>query len=137
MAATMTTPGAGETSGVEVPRHIHPHAVATHRGDGHHGALPPSAGSGSLALDIGGGHGALVIYPSVRYRDLEIEISRIGSGGHRVHTGVHERTTRNESLLTAVFGSLPAGDYVVWEDAATEGPIVSVPDGAVAEIRLS
>jgi hypothetical protein len=111
--------------------------TATSGGDGHHGALPPSAGCGSLALDIGGGHGALVIYASAHYRDLEIEISRVGSGGHRVHTGVHERLTRSESLLTAVFGSLPAGDYVVWRDATTEGPTVSVPDGAVAEIQLS
>jgi len=40
-------------------------------------------------------------------------------------------------MLTAVFGSLPVGEYVVWEDATTEGPVVSVPDGAVAEVRLS
>jgi len=102
-----------------------------------HGALPQAAVGGSLAVDVGGGHGALVIYPSVRYRDREIEISRAGNGGHRVHTGVHERTTRSTSVLTAVFGSLPAGEYTVWEDATTAGPTVSVPDGAVAEIRLT
>ena len=83
------------------------------------------------------GRGALVLYPGERFRGREIEISRVGGDGHRVHTGVHERTTQTQSLLTAIFGSLPVGEYVVWEDATTEGPVVTVPDGAVAEVRLS
>lgn len=132
----MTPAGAEATSVAQGPHHAHGHAGAAHGGE-HRGALPPAAGCGSLAIDIGGGYGALVIYPSARYRDLEIEIGRIGRDGHRVHTGVHERTTRSESLLTAVFGSLPAGEYIVWEDANTAGPIVSVPDGGIAEVRLS
>ena len=40
-------------------------------------------------------------------------------------------------MLTAIFGSLPAGEYVVWEDAITAGPMVTVPEGAIAELRLS
>ena len=101
-----------------------------------HGALAPAAANASVALDIGGGRGALVLYPSERFRGHEIEISRIGGHGHRVHTGVHERTAGSQSTLTAIFGSLPAGDYVVWADAATEGPVVSVTDGAVSEVRV-
>ncbi|HTX11396.1 MAG TPA: hypothetical protein VME22_22435 [Solirubrobacteraceae bacterium] len=132
----MTSTGAEGTSVAEGPQHTHGHAATAH-GGGHHGALRPSAGCGSLAIDVGGGYGALVIYPSARYRDLEIEISRIGGGGQRVHTGVHERTTRRGSLLTAVFGSLPAGEYMVWASETTAGPIVAVPDGGVAEVRLS
>jgi hypothetical protein len=137
MAGAARAAGAEATSVAECPPYPHAHAAAAHGADGHHGALPPSAGCGSLAIDVGGGHGALVIYPTARYRDLEIEISRVGSGGRRVHTGVHERRTRSESLLTAVFGSLPAGEYIVWDDASTAGPIVSVPDGGIAEVRLS
>jgi hypothetical protein len=53
-----------------------------------------------------------------------------------VHTGVHDRHAQAHSRLTAIFGSLPAGDYVVWEDASTPGPIVAVLDGSVAEVRL-
>jgi len=93
--------------------------------------------SGSVAIDVGPGSGALVLYPSERFRGREIEISRVDGAGARVHTGVHERTTQTRSLLTAIFGSLPAGDYVVWEDATTEGPVVSVSDGCIAEVRLS
>jgi hypothetical protein len=102
-----------------------------------HGTLEPAATCASVALDIGTGSGALILYPSERFHGREIEISRLEGHGRRVHTGVHERTTQARSRLTAIFGSLPAGEYVVWEDAITAGPVVIVPDGAVTEIRLS
>lgn len=101
-----------------------------------HITLAPAAACASVALDIGGGCGALVLYPGERFRGREIEISMVHGSGARVHTGVHERATQAESLLTAIFGSLPAGDYVVWEDAVTAGPVVSVPNGGVAEVAL-
>ncbi|HKO26953.1 MAG TPA: hypothetical protein VJU80_05810 [Solirubrobacteraceae bacterium] len=101
-----------------------------------HGALAPAATCASVALDIGDGRGALVLYPSERFRGREIEISLADGDGHRVHTGVHERHADARSLLTAIFGSLPAGEYRVWEDAQTPGPVVTVPEGAVAEVRL-
>jgi len=98
---------------------------------------PSSQHSPSVALDIGKGRGALVIYPDDRYRGLEIEISPIHERGRRVHTGVHERSTQAGPMLTAIFGSLPASDYLVWADSETAGPTVSVPEGAVAEVELS
>jgi hypothetical protein len=102
-----------------------------------HGAPAPAAACASVAIEVGGGRGALVLYPSERFRGREIEISHAPGDGVRVHTGVHERSTAASSQLTAVFGSLPAGEYVVWEDAATPGPTVSVGDGLVAELRLT
>ena len=111
-------------------------ATAQHAAFGHD-VLEHTAACASVALDIGAGSGALILYPSERFRGCEIEISRLEGHGHRVHTGVHERTTQTRSRLTAIFGSLPAGEYVVWEDASTEGPVVTVPDGAVTELRLS
>jgi hypothetical protein len=95
------------------------------------------ASTASVALDIGDGRGALVIYPDDGYRDREIEISRVDGDGHRVHTGVHERATQAGSILTAVFGSLPAGEYLIWADASTPGPVVTVPEAAIAELTLS
>ena len=115
-------------------------ATTQHPAPGHGahegGALAPAAACASVALDIGAGSGALILYPSERFRGREIEISRLDGHGRRVHTGVHERTTHAGSRLTAVFGSLPVGDYVVWEDAGTAGPVVTVADGAVAEVTL-
>jgi hypothetical protein len=95
------------------------------------------AQNGSVALDIGTGRGALVIYPDDRYRDREIEISRVDGDGSPVHTGVHERATQAGSTLAAIFGSLPEGDYVVWADAMTAGPTVMVSEGTVTELSLS
>ncbi len=93
--------------------------------------------SATVALDIGEGRGALVIYPGDRYRGREIEISPTDDDAQRVHTGVHERSTQAGLVLTAIFGSLPARDYLIWEDKNTPGPTVSVPEGAIAEVRLS
>ena len=89
-----------------------------------------------MALDIGPGKGALVIYPHERYRGREIEISRIDGDGRRTHTGVHDRATAAGTVLTAIFGSLQVGDYVVWRDATTSGPVITIADGDVAELKL-
>ena len=104
----------------------------------HHEPLAPAAACASVALDVGPGRGALVLYPSERFRGREIEISRAdgADGERRVHTGVHERRAQARSRLTAIFGSLPPGEYVVWENAATQGPLVTVSEGAVAEVSV-
>ncbi|HWD76537.1 MAG TPA: hypothetical protein VG371_15490 [Solirubrobacteraceae bacterium] len=99
-------------------------------------AGPAQATSASVALDIGAGRGALVIYPHERFRGGEIEISLEHGDGRRVHTGVHERTTQAGSVLTAVFGSLAGGDYLIWEDATRAAARVRVPEGMVTEVRL-
>jgi hypothetical protein len=108
--------------------HPHPHD--------HEPGFTPGAEAG-VAVEVGPGLGALLILPGERFRGLEIEISPAGDpAAPRVHTGVHERRTLTSSALTAIFGSLASGDYVVWEDADTAGPVVTVPEGAVAELRL-
>jgi hypothetical protein len=99
-------------------------------------AGPARAASASVALDIGAGRGALVIYPHERFRGGEIEISLEHGDGRRVHTGVHERTTQAGSVLTAVFGSLAGGDYVIWDDLTRTPARVRVPEGTVTEVRL-
>jgi hypothetical protein len=90
----------------------------------------------SVALDIGAGRGALVIYPSERYRDREIEISRVDGDGRRVHTGVHDRSTAAGCKLTAIFGSLAEGDYIVWADQTNPRTIITVSGGAVTQLVL-
>jgi hypothetical protein len=102
----------------------------------HEMGIGTPASSASVALDIGSGYGALIIYPSDRFRGREIEISPLDRDGHRTHTGVHERWSESGPTLTAIFGSLPAGEYVIWKDEATEGDTVTVGDGAVAEVHL-
>ena len=61
-------------------RHAHEHAAHGLGGsEEHHGVLAPAAVSGSVAIDVGPGRGALVLYPSDRFRGREIEISRVGT----------------------------------------------------------
>jgi hypothetical protein len=112
-------------------------AIASRNGTVAEADLGPQATSASVALDVGSGRGALIIYPDERYRDREIEISYAVGDGRRVHTGVHERSTDAGPVLTAIFGSLPAGEYVVWEDETTAAATVTVLDGKVAELHLS
>lgn len=115
--------------------HHHPHAD---HGESESAAIEAGqASSASMMLDIGAGRGALVIYPSERYRHREIEISPGDGDPIRVHTGVHDRATAAGMVLTAVFGSLAAGEYVVWADETTAGPRIVVPDGGVTELSLS
>ena len=113
-------------------------AIAMTENAGHsHPPLSDAAAAGSVALDIGPGRGALVIYPADRFRGREIEISSSGRDERRTHTGVHERSTDAGSILTAIFGSLAAGEYLVWENDTTVGATVTVREGEVAERRLS
>jgi hypothetical protein len=100
------------------------------------GDFAHAASSSSVALDIGGGRGALVIYPASSYRGREIEISRTDGERRRVHTGVHDLPTHRGSVLTAVFGSLEAAEYVVWTDETTQGPLVTVSGGEITELSL-
>jgi len=124
---TVTSHGATVPAG-----HSHSHSHADP-----HSPLPEAAASASVALDIGPGRGALVLYPAERFRGREIEISSTRGDGRRVHTGVHERTTEMGSTLTAIFGSLPAGEYVVWEDDETPAATVTVGEGYVAELEMT
>ena len=110
------------------------HTAPIHHG--HDAGIGTPASSASVALDIGGGRGALIIYPGERYRGLEIEISAVDGDAQRVHTGVHERRSDAGSTLTAIFGSLQAGKYVIWNAEAGAAETVTVPDGAVAEVHL-
>jgi len=97
--------------------------------------LAPSADCASVALDVGPGRGALVLYPAERFRGREIEISRTGEE-HRTHTGVHDRLTATGARLTAIFGSLAPGRYVIWEDATTPADTVTVHELGVAEVQI-
>lgn len=140
MSTTATTTTNASPAEARIVRgHTHEHLGGPHEYTRTEAASTPrdAAATASVMLDIGAGLGALVIYPGKRFRGLEIEISRVDGDGPRVHTGVHERTTRTGSMLTAIFGSLPAGEYLIWEDETTDGPVITVPEGAVAELHLT
>lgn len=89
--------------------------------------------AGSAVLDIGDDVGALIIYTRSDLHGREIEVSPRGYEVFRVHTAVLERRVQGRPLHAALFAALPAGDYVVWCDAARANE-ATISGGQVAEL---
>ena len=87
----------------------------------------------TLVLDIGGDIGALVLHAGPELAEREIEIST-GPDEPRSHNQVHARTGFGHVAYTAVFPSVPAGEYLVWHG---ETPAkVTIRGGEVTEHHL-
>ena len=111
----------------------HSHGGPAHR---HEAGIGTPASSASVALDIGGGRGALSSIRASATADWRSRSARADGDGQRVHTGVHERSTDAGSMLTAIFGSLAGRSMGPLGGCGEQGETVTVPDGAVAEVRL-
>jgi len=102
----------------------------------HHEHYDHSGGSNNLVLDIGGNVGALLIYTGPELAEAEIEISP-GSdkdkGAPRTHNQVHARTNGSRTGYTAVFPSVPAGDYTIWRPDGRAKANVIIHGGQVTE----
>ena len=86
------------------------------RGHGDAGAqeVPPEvSGPGSVVLDIGGNRGAAVVRTGAELAGLEMEIRPEPGEWVGEHVAVLPRELPSGLLHAAVFGSLPAGSYVV------------------------
>lgn len=91
----------------------------------------------TLVLDIGGDVGALVLVAGPELAEREIEISP-GTGARtpRSHNVVHARRNRDRVAYTAVFPSVPAGDYTIWRHDGTPHATVTVHGGQVTQHSL-
>ena len=89
----------------------------------------------TLILDIGGEIGALVIHTGPDLAEQEIEISP-GPDAPRSHNVVHARHSPERTAYTAVFPSVPAGEYTVWRGDGTPHATVTIRGGEVTEHRL-
>ncbi|HEY1485245.1 MAG TPA: phospholipase [Micromonosporaceae bacterium] len=88
--------------------------------------------SASVVLDIGADVGALILYVPAACHGREIEISR--GTEPRTHAAVRERIVEDGSIYCVVYGSLPEGEYTVWDDETTAGGTVTVTGGEIAEL---
>ena len=98
---------------------------------------PPTAGPGSVVLDIGGGTGAAVVRTVPAYEGRELEIRRAGTPWSGQHVAFHRRRTAEGPVVAAVFPQLAAGDWEVRliDDGAAVTSL-SVRGGAVTTMEL-
>ena len=87
----------------------------------------------NVVLDIGGDIGALILYTTPEFAGKEIEVSRTGDDAQRTHTDVHERVLGGRTLFTAVYPSLRAGDYTIWDLDSNPAGRVTIIGGEVTE----
>lgn len=91
----------------------------------------------SLVLDIGGDIGALLIHAGADLDEREIEISPGADlDAPRSHNQVHARRNHDLTAYTAVFPSVPAGDYTVWHHDGTPHAKITIRGGEVTEHRM-
>lgn len=95
----------------------------------HQHARGPSP-AGSVVLRLGGDIGALIIETGPDRLGAEIEISP-ASGGTRTHSMVRERQVEPHPRYDAVYPDLPAGHYLIWQDAASAVARVEVRGGQI------
>ena len=104
-----------------------------HHGHGHSDGHA-TFGAGAMVLDIGAGIGALVIHTGPEQSELEIEISPGHSAtAPRSHNQVHARHNRHGTAYSAVFPSVPEGEYTIWRTAAERQASVTIHSGQVTE----
>jgi len=89
-----------------------------------------------VMLDLGPGVGALVLHAGADMHGVEIEISPAGQDGERSHKQVHERPVAGRPLYAAVFDSLPAGEYTLWQDGRALHRNVAVAGATVTDISM-
>jgi hypothetical protein len=93
----------------------------------------------SLVLDIGGTIGALVITTGPELAEEEIEISPgIDPATRREHNVVHPRRDGEVvKAYAAVFPSVPAGEYTVWNLDGSPYSVITVRGGQVTQLSMS
>ncbi len=96
----------------------------------------PGAPEG-VAVDVGRGMGALVVYAPAELSGFEIELSPAGAPEPRVHSVFHRRRTGAGLVYAAVFPTLRAGSYRLWSGGDEPTPTVVVRDGETTEAHLS
>ena len=88
-----------------------------------------------VALDIGGGVGALIVHTGADMHGVEVEISPSDDDTQRSHKQVLERFKGSQSAYTLVYDRLAAGTYTLWADGQNPLRGVAVGDGQITEIR--
>ena len=109
----------------------HPHG-ADHNHDHDYG---PTA-AGSVVLDIGGDQGALILITPAELLGAEIDVNVVGAA-IKTHVAVRQRVTPRGVQYAAIYPSLAAGEYEVWNLEGSVADRVTVIGGCVAQLDWS
>lgn len=93
-----------------------------------------SATSGPAVLDIGGGAGALLVIVPAALVGTEPELSPAGRPDARIHTGVHQRSVAGQLVPVALYPSLDAGVWTLWECGPCATREIEIFDGQVTHV---
>ena len=85
-------------------------------------------------LDIGEGHGALILHTDADLHGVEVEISPAGADVVRQHKEILERSIDDRPAFTGVFDNLAAGSYTLWIDDKAQARDVVVKGGEISEL---
>lgn len=98
-----------------------------------HGASEKAAWAptGPIVINVGQDRGALVLAARDDRIGKEVEIERVGDDPWRTHVYVLARMTSDGVVHAAVFPSLPAGRYVIFDLAGQPEQEIEVPPGIV------
>jgi hypothetical protein len=85
-------------------------------------------------VDIGPGHGALIILADPSMLGEELEISHEAAPTQRQHVFVLMRSLPRRTVFAAVFPRLPAGRYLLWGQRDEIVATAEVQEGSVATV---
>jgi hypothetical protein len=92
------------------------------------------AGRGPVLVDVGDGWGALVLHAPPHMVGAEIEISPVEDDTRRGHVAVLARHDRGTIRYAAVYPSLSAGRYRLWQPDGKPTRDVDVHANTITEV---
>lgn len=117
------------------PAHVHEHgAEHTHEHPPATAGEPrPTGPSRGVAIDVGDGQGALILYADAAHEWAEPEIHPLDDPSRRQHVWVLERLAASGSVYAAVFPSLPEGTYGICSPDGYTTQYVDIVSGQVSK----
>jgi hypothetical protein len=117
-----------------VPRFFVPSGTAEVASCGNE-AGPAKEATGPIVVDVGEGRGALVLTSAKELWGCEVEIASDEDRSVRTHVYVLTRSVAGGTVHAAVFPSLPAGRYVVFDLRGRPAQSLDVRSGSITTAR--
>ncbi|WP_426561462.1 hypothetical protein ACPPVT_14645 [Angustibacter sp. McL0619] len=98
-----------------------------------HESHTAGAGQGPVAVEVGSGVGALLLWTGPEMDGAELDITPVGHEARRRHVAVLPRHLPDRTVHAAVYPLLTPGRYQVWDQHGVPHLEVDVADGEITE----